>query len=129
MELHLFEDNLSDGQKVAFGNSVARAIYVTAGEVTVNGKVHSLDQGFVANGPLTLVAGAEAHRFGAGICLVRRPRHPLSNRSGNFQVTCRRICQEPAVFCGLTASRFHHRARQCCTPTRVRASVACVRAG
>lgn len=59
MELHLFEDNLSDGQKVAFGDTVARAIYVTAGEVTVDGEVHSLDQGFVANGPLTLVAGAE----------------------------------------------------------------------
>ncbi|WP_282608653.1 hypothetical protein [Pelagibius sp. Alg239-R121] len=59
MELHLFEDNLSDGQQAAFGDTIARAIYVTAGEVTVEGKVHSCDEGFVADGPVTLVAGAE----------------------------------------------------------------------
>lgn len=59
MKLHLFEDNLTDGQRVAFGETVARAIYVTAGEVTVDGKVHTCDEGFVANGPVTLVAGVE----------------------------------------------------------------------
>jgi hypothetical protein len=59
MELHLFEDTLSDGQQVTFGDTIARAIYVTAGEVTVDGQLHPRDEGFVIDGPVTLTAGAE----------------------------------------------------------------------
>lgn len=59
MEMHLFEDSLSDGQRVVFGDTRARAIYVTAGAVSVDGRVYGLDEGFVADGPVTLTAGAE----------------------------------------------------------------------
>ena len=59
MDLHLFEDNLSDGQKISYGDTIARALYVTAGDVTVDGHVHSYDDGFVSNRPMMLVAGGE----------------------------------------------------------------------
>jgi hypothetical protein len=58
MNLHLFEDTLLDGQEVRFGDTVARAIFVTGGDVTVEGKVHSTDDGFMTDGPVTLRAGA-----------------------------------------------------------------------
>ena len=32
MDLHLFEDTLLDGQEVSFGDTAARAIFVTAGQ-------------------------------------------------------------------------------------------------
>lgn len=86
MELHLFEDNLSNGQTVAFGDTCSRAIYVTAGEVTVEGNSYGLDEGFVASGPVTLVAGTE------GASLWRwdlsdapptaRPQHTTKKLSG-----------------------------------------------
>lgn len=59
MDLHLFEDTLSDGQQVVFGDTAARAIYVTAGEVTVDGALYSCDEGLVISGPVTLLAGVE----------------------------------------------------------------------
>lgn len=59
MKMHLFEDSLSNGQQVTFGDTAARAIYLTAGSVTVDGQVYALDDGFVANGQVTVTAGAE----------------------------------------------------------------------
>ncbi len=57
MQIHLFEDSLTNGQQVAFGDTPARTIYMTAGEVTVDGTVHACGSGFVASGPLALTAG------------------------------------------------------------------------
>ena len=59
MKMHLLEDSLSNGQEVVFGNTRARAIYVTAGQVSVSGQAYGLDEGFVANGPVTVTAGPE----------------------------------------------------------------------
>lgn len=59
MHLHLFEDTFTDGQTVVFGETAGRAIYVTAGEVSLNGVIHPRDEGFVSDGPVTLKAGAE----------------------------------------------------------------------
>lgn len=57
MDLHLFEDTLLDGQEVGFGDTAARAIFVTAGQVTVDGRVYATDEGFMTDGPVTLKAG------------------------------------------------------------------------
>jgi len=59
MKMHLFEDSLSNGQEVVLGDTRARAIYVTAGQVSVGGQAYGLDEGFVANGPVTVTAGPE----------------------------------------------------------------------
>ena len=59
MDLHLFEDTLLDGQEVMFGDTAARAIFVTAGEITVGDRVHATDAGFMTDGPVRLVAGPE----------------------------------------------------------------------
>ncbi len=59
MDLHLFEDTLLDGQEVSFGDTAARAIFVTAGEVTIHGRIHATDDGFMTDGPVTLRAGPE----------------------------------------------------------------------
>lgn len=58
MKLNLFEDTLSDGQQVSFGGTVARAIYVTGGQVTCDGQVYPFDEGFMTDGPVALTAGA-----------------------------------------------------------------------
>jgi hypothetical protein len=59
MELHLFEDIIAAGQKVTLSDTVARAIYVTAGTISTNSGEVACDDGLVADGPVTLVAGAE----------------------------------------------------------------------
>lgn len=59
MQLHLFEDCFANGQEVAFDHASARAIYVTAGEVSYDGTTYAYDAGFVAAGPITLKAGAQ----------------------------------------------------------------------
>ena len=59
MELHLFEDNIAAGQEVTFSDTVARAIYVTAGKISTDGQDIACEDGLVADGPVTLVAGPE----------------------------------------------------------------------
>jgi hypothetical protein len=59
MELHLFEDNIAAGQQVSLSDTVARAIYVTAGNITSSGQEYVCDDGFVVDGPVTLIAGPE----------------------------------------------------------------------
>jgi hypothetical protein len=57
MNLYLFEDTLLDGQDVSFGDTAARAIYVTAGQVAAEGRVHASDEGIMTDGPVILKAG------------------------------------------------------------------------
>jgi hypothetical protein len=57
MELHLFEDNIAAGQKVILSDAVARAIYITAGDITSGEQNYVCDDGFVADGPVALSAG------------------------------------------------------------------------
>ena len=88
MEMHLFEDSLADGQEAVFGATPARAIYVTAGQVSVDGAVYACDEGFMAAGPVTVVAGTE------GASLWRwdlsdappaaKPRHSAKKLSGSI---------------------------------------------
>lgn len=59
MELHLYEDIISAGKKVTLSETVARAIYVTAGNITSERQDFSFDDGFVSGGPITFVAGPE----------------------------------------------------------------------
>jgi hypothetical protein len=59
MELHLFEDIIAAGQEVTFSDTVARAIYVSAGKISTDGQDIACDDGLVADGPVTLVAGPE----------------------------------------------------------------------
>ena len=59
MELHLFEDIIAAGQKVALPDTIARAIYVTAGQVSFEGADIAYDNGLLATGPISLVAGPE----------------------------------------------------------------------
>jgi hypothetical protein len=59
MELHLFEDIIAAGQKVTLSDTVARAIYVTAGTISTDSGEVACDDGLVADGPVTLVAGTE----------------------------------------------------------------------
>lgn len=66
MKLHLFEENIAAGQQVALSDTVARALYVTAGGISSGGREYTCDDGFVATGPITLLPGRRAHRCGAG---------------------------------------------------------------
>ena len=59
MELHLFEDIIAAGQHVVFSGTIARAIYVTAGRVATEGSDLVSDDGFVACGSISIVAGSE----------------------------------------------------------------------
>ncbi len=86
MDLHLFEDNLSDGQQVTFGDTIARAIYVTAGEVNVDGTSHPIDEGFVIDGPVTLTAGSEGASLWrwdlSDAAPILAPQHTTAKLSG-----------------------------------------------
>jgi hypothetical protein len=86
MDLHLFEDNLSDGQQVTFGGTIARAIYVTAGEVKVDGTLHPVDDGFVTDGPVTLTAGSEGASLWrwdlSDAAPLHAPQHTATKLSG-----------------------------------------------
>lgn len=57
MELHLFEDTITAGQAIVLSDTTARAIYVTAGEITCDDRTYNCDDGLVADGPVTLTAG------------------------------------------------------------------------
>lgn len=59
MDLHLVEESLSDGQQVTFADTPARALYVTAGEISVDGTLYPCDEGVVAAGPMTVTAGPQ----------------------------------------------------------------------
>jgi hypothetical protein len=59
MELHLYEDIIAAGQKVTLSDTIARAIYVTAGKISTEGQDIACDDGLVADGPVTLVTGPE----------------------------------------------------------------------
>lgn len=59
MDLHMYEDNIAAGQEVSFADSPARAVYVTAGQVSFDGEEHPCDAGFVTTGAVTLVAGPQ----------------------------------------------------------------------
>lgn len=57
MNLHLFEDTLTAGQVIVLPDTTARAIYVTAGQISCNTQTYDGDEGFVADGPVTVTAG------------------------------------------------------------------------
>jgi len=59
MELHLYEDVIAARQQVELSDTIARAIYVTAGKISIEGEGIACDDGFVADGPVTLLAGSE----------------------------------------------------------------------
>ena len=56
-EIRLFEDVLFGGEEVRFGGSAPRALYVSAGEVSVNGEEVPADGGVVLAPPARLCAG------------------------------------------------------------------------
>ncbi len=58
-ELQLFEDALFGGEKVRFDDPAPRAIYVSAGSVSVNGEGLSLDEGVVSTDAVRLCAGGD----------------------------------------------------------------------
>ena len=58
MQLHLLEDSMAAGEQVVYPASIARAIYVTAGEITCKDILYSYDDGFVSSGVITLSAGS-----------------------------------------------------------------------
>ena len=56
--MQLFEDILSDGEEVRFGESDARAIYVASGSALVEGAGVAADNGVVLAGTALVLAGA-----------------------------------------------------------------------
>jgi hypothetical protein len=59
MDMYLFEDHLHNGQTASFGDTVARAIYVTGGSISVGDKTYAYDDGLVVTGAVTVTAGDE----------------------------------------------------------------------
>ena len=57
-EIRLFEDVLFGGEEVRFDDPAPRALYVSAGGVSVNGEEVQVDGGVVLAEPLRLCAGA-----------------------------------------------------------------------
>lgn len=57
MEIHLFEDHIPAGMNIALPETGGRAIYVAAGSVVKDGETFGCDDGFLAGGSLTIVAG------------------------------------------------------------------------
>lgn len=57
MDMYLFEDHLRNGQTASFGDTVARAIYVTGGSISVGDKTFTYDDGLVVTGAVTVTAG------------------------------------------------------------------------
>ncbi len=58
-ELRLFEDTLFGGEEVRFDDPAPRAIYVSAGSVSVNGEDVPLDEGLVSTDAATVRAGGD----------------------------------------------------------------------
>ena len=58
-EMRLFEDTLFGGEKVRFEAPAPRAIYVSAGSVSVNGENVPLDGGVVSTDATTVRAGGD----------------------------------------------------------------------
>ncbi len=59
MDMYLFEDHLRNGQTARFGDTVARAIYVTGGSISVGDKTYAYNDGLVVTGAVTVTAGDE----------------------------------------------------------------------
>lgn len=57
MEIHLFDDHIPAGMEIALPETSGRAIYVAAGSVAKDGATFDCDDGFLASGSLTIVAG------------------------------------------------------------------------
>ena len=57
-EIRLFEDVLFGSEEVRFDDPAPRALYVSAGGVSVNGEEVPADGGVVLAGPVRLCAGA-----------------------------------------------------------------------
>lgn len=91
MEIHLFEDNIAAGQQVTFSDTVARAIYVTAGDITSGGQEYVCDDGFVADGPVTLIAGP------AGASLWRWDLSQAAPETSTHRATQKLSGQVPSV--------------------------------
>ena len=58
-EMRLFEDILFGGEEVRFGEPVPRAIYVSAGSVSLDGNDVPLDDGVVLTDAATVYAGGD----------------------------------------------------------------------
>ena len=58
-EMRLFEDTLFDGEEVRFEAPAPRAIYVSAGSVSVSGEDVPLDEGLVSTDAATVRAGGD----------------------------------------------------------------------
>ena len=58
-EMRLFEDTLFGGEEVRFDDLAPRAIYVSAGSISVNGDDIPLDEGLVSTDAATLRAGGD----------------------------------------------------------------------
>jgi hypothetical protein len=65
MLIHLVEDVIEAGATVAFGASPGRALFVSAGSISWNGRSWETDDGFAAAAPDEVTAGP------AGACLWR----------------------------------------------------------
>ena len=58
-EMRLFEDTLFGGEEVRFDDPAPRAIYVSAGSISVNGDDIPLDEGLISTDAVTLRAGGD----------------------------------------------------------------------
>ena len=58
-EMRLFEDTMFGGEEVRFDDPAPRAIYVSAGSVSVSGEDVPSDEGLVSTAPVTLRAGGD----------------------------------------------------------------------
>ena len=58
-EMHLFEDTLFGGEEARFDDPAPRAIYVSAGSISVNGDDIPSDEGLVSTDAATLRAGGD----------------------------------------------------------------------
>ena len=79
-EMRLFEDTLFGGEEVRFEDSVPRALYVSAGTVSVSGADVPLDEGVVSTHAATVCAGGEGAtlwrwEIGASDAGARADRH------------------------------------------------------
>ena len=57
MKLHLFEDRITAGAELVLADTPARAIFVNAGSISVNGEEHACEAGFLTNGTVTISSG------------------------------------------------------------------------
>ena len=84
-EMRLFEDTLFGDEEVRFEDPAPRALYVSAGTVSVNGEELPLDEGVVSTDAATVCAGGEGAtlwrwEIGASDAGARADRHRTSLR-------------------------------------------------